>query len=320
MERLLPSVSLHSLLGWVEGSKGLGAPNQGEGRGIPRRAKGPAPLSCAGIALFQPRRFCRAGVGPAAISLGTAAASKSRRVPLACAIQLLAGGLILLMDSGSLFIILLISMFCSVSLKGRSLFKWRSTFFHEQKKRGDRIAGTWQDIDRGWGNWHGWLIGSYFGERGALGVCVALGINIQQFRSPVRNIYSQANSFSAVPSSAMLSRWIHNKSAVQHFPHHICLLEGSSWTKKERKRSIFCWYLNPPLFPRPPPLPLSCLLPEGEKNISTQRQHCNLFFAISHGAQIEIELDRDIRSARCDNCKRILFKNTLTFVHPVSNI
>lgn len=90
--------------------------------------------------------------------------------------------------------------------------------------------------------------------------------------------------------------------------------------KKERKRSIFCWYLNPPLFPRPPPLPLSCLLPEGEKNISTQRQHCNLFFAISHGAQIEIELDRDIRSARCDNCKRILFKNTLTFVHPVSNI
>lgn len=179
MERLLPSVSLHSLLGWVEGSKGLGAPNQGGGRGIPRSAKGPAPLSCAGIALFQPRRFCRAGVGPAAISLGTAAASKSRRVPLACAIQLLAGGLILLMDSGSLFIILLISMFCSVSLKGRSLFKWRSTFFHEQKKRGDRIAGTWQDIDRGWGNWHGWLIGSYFGERGALGVCVALGINIQ---------------------------------------------------------------------------------------------------------------------------------------------
>ncbi|EMP36266.1 N-acetylgalactosamine-6-sulfatase [Chelonia mydas] len=36
------------------------------------------------------------------------------------------------------------------------------------------------------------------------------------------------------------------------------------------------------------------LLPEGEKNISTQRQHCNLFFTISHGAQIEIELDRDI--------------------------
>lgn len=108
----------------------------------------------------------------------------------------------------------------------------------------------------------------------------------------------------------------------QHFniPH----ITSAFWKDpagKKKKKIIFCWYLNPPpLFPHPPPLPLSCLLPEGEKNISTQRQHCNLFFAISHGAQIEIELDRDIRSARCDNCKRILFKNTLTFVHPVSNI
>lgn len=75
------------------------------------------------------------------------------------------------------------------------------------------------------------------------------------------------------------------------------------------------------------PLPgLTCLptslvlLPEGEKNISTQRQRGNLFFTISQRAQIEIELDRDIRSACCDKCKRILFKNTLTFVHPVSNI
>lgn len=109
----------------------------------------------------------------------------------------------------------------------------------------------------------------------------------------------------------------------QHFsiPH----IASAFWKDpdgKKKKKIIFCWYLNPPppLFPCPPPLPLSCLLPEGEKNISTQRQHCNLFFAISHGAQIEIELDRDIRSARCDNCKRILFKNTLTFVHPVSNI
>lgn len=145
-----------------------------------------------------------------------------------------------------------------------------------------------------------------------------LASTLSEFWSPIRNIYSHTNSLAALPSSAPFSRWIHNKSAFQHSPHHICLLEGSSWKKK---KIIFCWYLNPPpLSPRPPPLPLSCLLPEGEKNISTQRQHCNLFFPISHGAQIEIELDRDIRSARCDNCKRILFKNTLTFVHPVSNI
>lgn len=115
------------------------------------------------IALFQPWRFCRAGIGPAAISAGTAAASKSRRVPLACAVQLLAGRLVPPMGSGSLFIILLMSVSCSVSVKGRSLLEWRSTFLHKQKRLCDRIAGTWQDIDRGGGNWCGWLIRSYFG-------------------------------------------------------------------------------------------------------------------------------------------------------------
>lgn len=178
-------------------------------------------------------------------------------------------------------------------------------------------GSTCQALCGAWDNWCSRLVCRFLEEEYASGVCVALGINTQWVLVPhqeylfthkqpcctsllgsVFQVNSQQISVSTFPTS--------------HLPSGRIQLE---------KKIIFCWYLNPPpLSPRPPPLPLSCLLPEGEKNISTQRQHCNLFFPISHGAQIEIELDRDIRSARCDNCKRILFKNTLTFVHPVSNI
>lgn len=60
-----------------------------------------------------------------------------------------------------------------------------------------------------------------------------LASTLSEFWSPIRNIYSHTNSLAALPSSAPFSRWIHNKSAFQHSPHHICLLEGSSWEKKK---------------------------------------------------------------------------------------
>lgn len=165
----------------------------------------------------------------------------------------------------------------------------------------------------------GWFAGFWRGKD-ASGVCVALGINTQWVLLPQQEYlfpHKQPRCTSLLSSVFQVNS---QQISVSTFPTSH-LPSGRIQLKKKKKKILFYWYLNPPpLSPHPPPLPLSCLLPEGEKNISTQRQHCNLFFPISHGAQIEIELDRDIRSARCDNCKRILFKNTLTFVHPVSNI
>lgn len=197
------------------------------------------------------------------------------------------------------------------------MLKERRTFLFKQKKVGDRIVNTQQDIDRGLENWCSQLICRFLGEQAASGAHLALGINIQFILVPHQE-YLFTNK---QPFCSFLLSYVFQVNSQQisistfptsHLPSGRIQLE-----KKEKKNHILLVFAS---FPHPPPLPLSCLLSEGEKNISTQRQHCNLFFTISHGAQIEIELDRDIRSARCDNCKRILFKNTLTFVHPVSNI
>lgn len=97
-----------------------------------------------------------------------------------------------------------------------------------------------------------WRIGAvswfvdFWGSRLPQEHILLLASTFSSFWSPIRNIYSHTNSLSAVSSSATFSRWIHNKSAFQHSPHHICLLEGSSW-KKKKKKIIFCWYLHPPL-------------------------------------------------------------------------
>lgn len=71
------------------------------------------------------------------------------------------------------------------------------------------------------------------------------------------------------------------------------------------------------------PLPALFLAPLGpalwrRKYIT---QSCAAAFPPPHPvAHTEIELDGTIRPVPCDNCERILFKNTLPFVQPVSNI
>lgn len=86
-----------------------------------------------------------------------------------------------------------------------------------------------------------WRIGAvswfvdFWGSRLPWEHILLLASTFSSFWSPIRNIYSHTNSLSAVSSSATFSRWIHNKSAFQHSPHHICLLEGSSWKKKKKK-------------------------------------------------------------------------------------
>lgn len=188
------------------------------------------------IALFQPWRFCRAGIGPAAISAGTAAASKSRRAPLACAVQLLAGRLVPPMGSGSLFIILLMSVSCSVSVKGRSLLEWRSTFLHKQKRLCDRIAGTWQDIDRGG------VIGAAGWFAVILGCLGSLCCSWHQ-RSIIQVPHQEYLFAGKQPFCSFFLSDVFQVNLQQislsAFPHHICLLEGSSWKKKNRMLLVF---------------------------------------------------------------------------------
>lgn len=165
-------------------------------------------------------------------------------------IQLLAGRLIPLMGPGSLLIILLIDiyiyiyMFRLVAVKGYvSLFEGRSTFLHKQKKSGDRAASTWQNIDRGEDNRCSRLTCSYFGERDASGVCVALGINIELIPVPhqeylfthkqpfcsfflgyVFQVNSQQISISAFPTSHLPS----GRIQLEKKNHILLVFESSS--------------------------------------------------------------------------------------------
>lgn len=93
--------------------------------------------------------------------------------------------------------------------------------------------------------------------------CVLLlASTLSEFCFPSRNIYSHTNSLAALPCSAPFSRWIHNKSAFQHSPHHICLLEGSSWRKK--KNHILLVFESSSSLPSPssPFLSRACFLKE----------------------------------------------------------
>lgn len=126
------------------------------------------------------------------------------------------------------------------------MLKERRTFLFKQKKVGDRIVNTQQDINRGLENWCSQLICRFLGEQAALGAHLALGINIQFILVPHQEyLFTHKQPF----CSFLLSYVFQVNSqqiSISTFPTSH-LPSGRIQLEKKEKKIIFCWYLHPPL-------------------------------------------------------------------------